>query len=131
MTTLQRVSKFIAESNLSEDEIHEIILDLVSKRSKTAFVEGWSKRERLQRRSKQAQRNAQKKNADHEQDLLEYQDTDYSALLSPNALIARGDDLIEVEHLHQGDIVKIRDEAFTIKSVEKAGESIVLNTEKL
>ena len=126
MTTLQKISRFIAESNLSENEIHEILVDYTTKRAEYFFGAGWLKRDRLQRLSKQASEIAARRNLGHEQDLAFYDQTDYTQPLSPWTLIRRGDDVVSVKHLRAGDVVEVRGETLKILEVREDSEKVIL-----
>ena len=125
MTTLQKIARFIAEQQMTEKEIYEILLDYMKKRMDTKYLQGWMKRDRMAAACKAAHRSAKRKEGAIEDDLSLYSDTDYTKPLSPYTLITRvsrfgeviQDDIVEVRHLSPGDCVFIKDQRFIVREV--------------
>ncbi len=124
MTTLEAISKYIAESSLGKNEIYQILHDFMSKRLGEKFLQGWSKRHRMSVRLQAARRSARRKIVGIEEDLDLYWDTDFSRPVSPETLVARGDDIVEVKFLIPGDIVVVNDQEKVVNGVMNTDEGI-------
>lgn len=126
MTTLQKMARYIAESNLDEEEIYEILHTYMKRKMNAKYIEGWLRRDGVSVRSKAAQRVAQQKISAIDADLSLYLNVDFSQPLSGEVLVIRGNDVIEVKYLSVGDLIVANGDQAKVLEIKEIDGKFIL-----
>lgn len=127
MDTLEKIVKHITTNKLSPQEIYKILSQYLQNACKRAWLRGWMRRSGITRASKYAHKTAAFKCHCLEDELIDFQDVNYSSPLSPDTLICiEGGDFKEAKYLTGGDTIVIKGEKFKLRDVlERDGKKLL------